>query len=110
MKTDLPDYEETTYGQLRTGDVILPWNVEDVAINGEWTVTLIGPVPLRNQVEYQTNRTTSWTRVESDVRVRIRRRLPAAERNEIVSEPEAKFVPTARHAIPVGMDHPLASA
>lgn len=81
---EAPDWEQTTYGDLRAGDVILPWNVEDVAINGEWRVTGIGPVPLRSQVEYATDRNPGWTRVEEGVPVRIRRRLADTERAKVL--------------------------
>lgn len=84
--TELPEYEEITYGELRQGDVILPWNVEDAWRNGTWTVTLISPVPLTSQIEYQSDR-TGWTRVNASDPVRVRRRLPLHEMRRLVGDP-----------------------
>lgn len=82
-----PDYEEITWGEIRVGDVILPWNVEEVEVVGSWTVTLVGPVPLKPQVEYQSDRTPYWTRRDVDLPVRIRRRVLAYRVAEITMPP-----------------------
>lgn len=89
--TELPEYEEITYAELKQGDVILPWNVEDIWLNGTWTVTLIGPVPLRDQIEYQTDR-TGWTRVTASDHVRVRRRLLPHELERLVRDPAGTVV------------------
>jgi len=81
-----PDWQETTYGDLRVGDVILPWDGE-VAVTGTWTITLIGPVPLKQFVEYQTDRTPHWRRMHVAERVRIRRRYDKNELDAIIGDP-----------------------
>lgn len=77
--TGLPEHEEIAYSELRVGDVILPWNVEEIVVVGTWTVSAIGPIPLRPELEYQTDRGPGWTRVNLDCRVKIRKRLSADE-------------------------------
>lgn len=82
--TELPEYEEIDYSELRVGDVILPWNVEEVVVVGTWTVSAIGPIPLRPQMEYQTDRAPGWTRVHLDWRVKIRKRMSVEEQHRTI--------------------------
>lgn len=85
---EMPAYEEITYGELRVGDVILPWAPEDVVINGDWRVTLLGPVPQRPElVEYQDNRNPYWRKVRRDEPVKIRKRLTDDELVDVIAPP-----------------------
>lgn len=83
-----PEYEQITYGELRVGDVILPWDPADVGINGDWRVTLVGTVPLRPELmEYQDDRNPHWRRVRRDERVKIRMRLSDADLVGVIAPP-----------------------